>query len=1068
LSQEDLFWAQARKALTPGQLAVVQQLGKGPVKVEAAAGSGKTTTMAWLYAAALVSGSPVGRIMAVTFTERAAAELRQKVSSVMSELAIGPEGGSGQALEGAWIGTFHQLVRRLLGERSYLAGLPRDLELIDEVAAAMLMEETVTSVRGRAAEADSWAATLPAAPDPRTLVAVVGGAAQVVGRLRSTELTPNECERESLAAYRAAAELGDPTQEIDWHRAALRVTTTIWREYEQRLGRRGALDFDGLLREGLGALRRSPPLLRWCRDNFSLVIVDEYQDTSALQESLIKELTGPEPRGLFMVGDARQSIYAFRDAKPGIMKDAVGRRFELFRNHRSRTTILAAADHVIRADPGFAADQPMEAARGDESPLPVLVAQVDDPAQEAEGIASVLEQLRRQGISYPDQTHDQLAWSDMAVLAYTHGRIGAPLEEALRRRGIPFQTATGGLFDRPEVRDALALLRLADDERDDIACLRLLQCQVGRIPDRALIALGSTGGRRGPGLAAQIRQHLRAGSPGWERPWAERAGRLLAVAQGLGEAARALPAGELLARGLMQSGLIQLHEARVRSGDPRGRRGLASLRELQREAWAAEADGRWLGLSGLLARFAVMRESAKTAEPPAQAGEDLVTLSTIHRAKGLEWKVVVLADCRPFHRRGSDAVIWDRAARAVICSRIGGKPTAARRRWGASPAASLEGDERRRLVYVAMTRARDLLLVTSSRTSSEGEFAQLAAAAAEGVDWALDWPQLGQLGSLPGAVPGARPDSFDDAEPEASTGTFPLSRLRERWEQLGRLAETDESSSPQPSQLSFTAIETLQRCPRQYWYRYLARYPSTGSNPDWPNPMAEAASAGSERARRLGVVVHSVLERLHQAAPGRASSLPEALEVLGLAAAELEPEQLGEAQEMLRNYLALPAAALPTVATELAFVWAEWGQPGWPALVGVIDRIALLPGNGLLILDYKTNLQLDAARLAVYSRQLQLYAAAVGAGAMGAPGASTATALAMLRTGELITVPSGPEERREALHWASTAANRVVSGEYRAGDDFPDRPCRECPYRARCPERRADIGAPLPGEFEQP
>ncbi len=1069
MSQRDAFLDRARRALTAAQFDVVQELGRGPVKVVAAAGSGKTTTMAWLYAAALVSELPVGRIMAVTFTERAAAELRQKVLAVMVEAEIVPPDATGDALDGAWIGTFHQLIRRLLGERAYLAGLPRDLELIDEVAASLVMGEALALVRQQAAGPASWLQQLPPQPDPRTILGLLDGAGRAVRRLRSTELEPSDCERESLAAYSRAEDLGDPPEELAWHRTALFLTTTIWRDYERRLAQRGALDFDGLLREGLLALRRSPRLLSWCRANFQLVIVDEYQDTSALQESLIHQLTGPDHQSLFMVGDARQSIYAFRDAKPGIMADAVGRQFGLFRNHRSRVTILAAADHVIRADPNFAADEPMEAARGADSPLPVWVAEVEDPSREAESIAAALDQIHRDGITYPDGSHEEILWREMAVLAYTHGRLGPPLEEALRRRSIPFQTATGGLLDRPEVRDVLAFLRLAADDQDDLACLRALQCQVGRIPDRALLYLRPRPGQRGSLLAKRLREHLASGAPGWDRLWAERASRILAVVGSLREAARTAPAAELLARALVESGLLQLQQAKVKAGDPLGRRALASLRELQRVAWAGESPARWLSLSGLLARLEVMQEDAKTAEPPAQTDEDLVTLITIHRAKGLEWRVVVLGDCRPYHHRGQDSVLWDRAERAVICTRIGGNKTEAFRRWGASPAATVEREERRRLIYVAMTRARDLLLVTTTRRGKDGEFLELAEAAAGPADWAREWPRFSELARLPWAAPGGSPSQADRPDRDAPARRISVSHLVQRGEEIESMREAAQPTPTQPTQLSFTAIELLHSCPRQFWYQYLARYPSHQPTSDelTAQRAARPAAVGREQALALGVAVHQVLERLHADFQDRAATFPEALAALEPGAATLGPEQRGLAEGMLREYLAGPTAALPTVATEFAFNWAEWSGPRCPPLVGVIDRIARLPSGELLIIDYKTNASLSAAELADYSRQLQLYAAAVAAGVMGVPLRAPVTALAMLRAGELIGVPSGPSERQEALSWAASSARRVEVGNYRSVEDFPDRPCGECPFVERCPERRPEAAPTLFGQLEE-
>ena len=1069
MNRRQAFLDLAEKDLTAAQFRVVSELGRGPVKVVAGAGSGKTTTMAYLYAAAVVGGMPVSRIMAVTFTDRAAVELKEKILAALAAAQLIPEGAAGDPLEGAWIGTFHQLVRRMLAEHAYRAGLPRDLELIDEVIAGMVMEETLTAVRQQAA-ASTWMQELPPRPDPRTLLGLLDGATATVRGLRSTDLQPGDCERESVAAYASFTARGDPPEEIAWHRAGLRLTISIWRDYEHRLAVRQALDFDGLLREGLLALRRSPALLSWCRTNFQLVIVDEYQDTSALQESLILELTGPQQRSLFMVGDARQSIYGFRDAKPGIMSDANGRSFGLFRNHRSREPILTAADHVIRADPQFANDEAMEAARAGESPLPVWVAVVDDHAREAEAIAEALDQLHRDGITYPDGSQQDLRWDDMAVLAFTLSRLGRPLEEALRRRGIPFQTVSGGLLGRPEVKDVLAFLRLAADDRDDLACLRMLQCPVGRIPDQALLALRPRYGRRGASLAARVRQHLDDVGDTWDASWSERARRLLALVEGLRLAARTALASQVLATALAGSGLLQLQRARVRGGDPLGRRALDALSELQRVVWAAESATRWLSLGDLLARLDAMRDEATTAEPSPQSDEDLVTISTIHRAKGLEWSAVVLADTRPHHVKGLGSVIWDREDRAVVCTRVAGDPTAAFQRWSDSPAKALDREEHRRLIYVAMTRARDLLLVTTTRGGEEGEFFELAAAVGGPAAWVREWLDFGAGVRLPWAAAAVPALVGTTLGPGTTERRVSIPRLTQRWQEIERLQASTRAGPVRPDQLSFTGIETLNRCPRQYWYRYLARYPAyQGSENSLVDDawLGEPEALGGEDARQLGIAVHQVLERLHAEQPQRAATPDEAGRLLEATSARLTAQQQALAEEMVARYIAGPTAALPTGATELRFSWRDWAGPGCPTLIGAIDRVARLPSGQLLIIDYKTNLSLAPDDLASYSRQLQLYSAAVAAGVMGAPVGAPATALAMLRSGDLIEVASGESERRQALTWAVQAARRLELGDYRSVQGFPDRPCGNCPFVERCPERRQGMRTGLAGEFEQ-
>jgi RecB family exonuclease len=136
-------------------------------------------------------------------------------------------------------------------------------------------------------------------------------------------------------------------------------------------------------------------------------------------------------------------------------------------------------------------------------------------------------------------------------------------------------------------------------------------------------------------------------------------------------------------------------------------------------------------------------------------------------------------------------------------------------------------------------------------------------------------------------------------------------------------------------------------------------------------------------------------------------------------------------------------------------------------LVGVIDRVAQLPSGQLLVIDYKTNFSLSAEERSGYSRQLQLYAAAVTAGVLGTPVRPPVTALAMLRSGELLDVASGELDRQQALSWAAQAARRIERGDYRSVEAFPDRPCANCPFVERCPERRPEIAAGLARELEE-
>ncbi len=1053
--------------LTEEQRAIVEQLGQGPVKVSAAAGSGKTTTMAALYTRALQAGVLPSRILAVTFTERAASELRERIITTLPRVGLQSESRFERQLPGAWIGTFHHVARRLLAEMAYRAEVPMGLRTLDEVEARLELEAAASVVRdslaGQEALRDLQEFELP----PKTLLELVAGATDAVTRLRSTDLTGEECRRNSEAAYHRFMALGDPDAEVAWHRLALDVTLAIWERYEARLEALRSLDFDGLLRMALDRLRRSSALSSWCHDNFQLVIVDEFQDTSQVQSALLDQLVGEDRRKLFVVGDARQSIFAFRDAKPGIMAGSPGRSFRLFRNHRSLPPILAAADHVIRADLQFAADDPMEVGRQHPVAPPVLLGLAATPEEEAEGIAAFIEAVHLQGIPHGGE-HHQVGYGDFAVLAYTFGRLGRPLEDALRRRGIPFQTATGGLLERPEVKDLLALLRAVVDPDDDEAWVRILQSPWVRVSDQQLVELVGARDGRNHSIAERVSGAVGAGGlpPQVE---ARVAGILSAVAD-LRVLASHRSAGEVVGAALANSRLLAYHQALQGLVVGQGERSLAAVRDLQRMAVAAQSSSRWLGVGEFLERIETLGNLRGQAEPAPREQRSLVTLSTIHRAKGLEWPVVILADCRPHHQRGRERVVWDREQLAVVMPLLAHQETGAGKRFKGSRDSRVPAEEHRRLIYVAMTRARDLLAVTTTRAgtrtsakaieevvaavrggdSGKGEYAELLRVVADG---GQGW--VGLLPGFPGAIQlpwevevgaAVAPPGPPAAVPGADLSRAALRRLVQ--EPSPRVAEV----ACVPQRLSFSALQTFAACPRQFWFRYVVGFPDPQTQADGGVAEAEIASEVDARERSLGIgsLVHRVLERWHQGSfPPQPADLEVWVDRLGVG---MPTGDTDEARSMLRDYVALPVAGLRTQGVEVPFVWRGWGGPGLPPLSGVIDRIAEAEDGSRLVVDYKTNAALSAAQAETYSHQLRLYCMALEA-MSGGTAPIGAAAMVMLRDGRLRFVDCGEQARGDTLRWARALAQRLVGAGELSGLRHPTRPCHSCPYLAVCPER---------------
>ncbi len=1028
--------------LSPAQREVVSQLHHGPVKVVAAAGSGKTRTMAALYAAGLLDGMTPGQILAVTFTKKGAAELRERVARTVATFPSPPD------LDSAWIGTFHQLMHRLLAEHWYDARVGPELEQLDEIEAHQLLQEAGQAVRRRLANGELG--HLPPRVNGRDLVPIARSAEEAVVRLRSTPLSPDDCLRLSTSAYGAPPFATDPESEVAVHRLGLRLTLEVWLEYEKHLEALNATDFDGLLRTALQALRSAPSLRAWTQQNFRLVIVDEYQDTSPLQVGLLAELWGRNQERSYVVGDPRQSIYAFRDAQPGVMEEHPGRLYPLACNYRSLASILSAAEAVLRTEPQFADDRPMEVGRTTPDGHPVLLGMATHPELEAEGIADLIRKLHDEGLVHPDGSQQEVRYQDVAILARTLSRIGPHLEEALRARGIPFAAAAGGLLDRPAVKDAVALLRAAVNPLDGQAWVRVLQGPLFRVPDQELTLIMARPQAEGEPVPNLVRRGLATASLSrLVRRRAHSALELLAA----GAAAAELRSGsEVLSLLVERSGLRPYHDARRRLGEPDGSRALASLEALNRVALEAERGGRFVPARELVARIAALGERGGRREP-APAEGDQVTISTIHGAKGLEWPVVVLADCRPFHSQSrSGPVLWDEEARAVVVTSAGGVDTAAKARWAATRAARVDREERTRLIYVGMTRARDLLVVTTTRawrgskgaTLDElveevwngarggGEFGELVAAMAARAPW---------VGPLPGfpedvTLPWLSSPSIARA-PARGRQPANLQSALARWRQVEQLKEEgwDHGQRPRP-EISFSALETLERCPRWYWFEQVAQFRVGG-----PDEMDGSA------AREMGSAAHRVLESFHRRNSARGPRPGELVEIArssGVSSEELEA--------MLEAYATLPIAALPTLGVEVKFKWSGWGPVGLPDLVGAIDRVALTDRGEALVVDYKTDRTLTTASLERHSRQLLLYSMAVGGGLLGSHRVAPPT-LVLLRTGEMVEVDSSAAARDDALSWAVALARRAAEPETLSAVGHSPLPCGECPYQWFCPER---------------
>ena len=619
-----LIRAQPALELNPEQQRAVDHAigsadGFPPLLVIAGAGSGKTAMLAHRVAALVLAGADPKRIMLATFSRRAAAELLRRVERLLAR-KLPPEAAGAATPE--YAGTFHAIGARLLREYAPRVGLDPQFTIHDREDSADLM---------------NWAR-------------------HQAGLSETKERFPTKATCLSIYSrvVNARADLGATIGKwFPWvaaHEDALRALFAAYVEVKQR---QNVLDYDDLLL-WFAQMVAEPDIAAEIADRFDHLLVDEYQDTNALQAEIVLALR-PRGRGLVIVGDDAQSIYSFRAATVRNILD-FPRHFDpparvvtLDRNYRSTQAILAAANAVIALAPErFAKDLWTDRKEG---PPPALVT-VAEEADQARYVATAVLANREMGAALKSQ----------AVL-FRASHHSAALELELTRRNIPF-VKFGGLkfLDAAHVKDALALMRFAENPRDRVAGFRIAQLLPGVGPKIAETIVAAAAEDDGFEAMAALTLPTRA-RPGFPA-FADLMRRL---------ATRAAPWPSELADAvawLNPQIEMRYDDASTRIGD---------LEALERIAGGFASRERFLSELTLDPPDATSDE----AGPPLR-DEDYLILSTIHSAKGQEWRSVFVLNC-------VDGCIPSDLATG----------------------SSDEIEEERRLLYVAMTRAKDALTLVA-------------------------------------------------------------------------------------------------------------------------------------------------------------------------------------------------------------------------------------------------------------------------------------------------------------------------------------------------------------------
>ncbi len=441
----------ASRTLSPEQTAAAHAGPDGAFLIAAGPGTGKTATATERFCWLVEHRVPAGQILAVTFSDRAADELRSRITEELRARRpdLGPE-----VLDGAWIGTFHSICSRLLDEFAYLVGAPRELRVLDETGQRLFEQRLVARLRsGEAAPLDPDSFTALSVDD---LDDLLRSGLRFLLKLKGRGITPERFHKRALELHTQHWDSpadGSAQQAAHAELEAIEVLHLVYRTYEDALASEGLRDFDDLILDVIDALERVPEFRRRCRERFRYLLVDEFQDTNRIQLDLIRLLAAEGFGNVAVVGDAKQSIYGWRDAEiENIRSRFGGKRLPLTHNRRSFQEILDCATAFIRRDPDFTDEPDLVATRGS-ADRPVTVVMAPDSRTEARSVAETIRRLYRSGRPF----------SDIAILAHSIRMLPRDFEDELRRQGIPYLTSGGsGFFDRQEIKDVLAMLRLTE------------------------------------------------------------------------------------------------------------------------------------------------------------------------------------------------------------------------------------------------------------------------------------------------------------------------------------------------------------------------------------------------------------------------------------------------------------------------------------------------------------------------------------------------------------------------------------------------------------------------------
>jgi len=1063
------------KTLTPEQARVVLDRD-GPLMVAANAGSGKTTVLVERFVRHVVDdGIDPRAILAITFTRRAAGQLRERIRARFMQLGCTDHA---RAMEGAWISTIDGFCLRVLRSHAVVAGLDPQLTVLDPAELRALREQ---------AWEDALAGLLgaPGTPPPTAVLGMLDRFGydplrELMGGLYD-ELRSAGQSRPSLPVPEV------PTLEEAEFLPALAALDELLLAFGEAFAaakrERHGLDYADLAVATRDLLVARPEIARGYAERLQRVLVDEFQDTNRLQVDLLRAIGQEE---MFLVGDRLQSIYAFRHADVGgferewVRHTAAGTARALTTNFRSDPAILELINAALGPhQENFAPlEAGLKASASEEPFVEVLLTDADAwrATPQDDPLLAALGNGMPEGTPVQVQAEARLVaqrarglldegWKagDIVVLLRA-GTHMAAYERALELALVPAVATQGrGWWSRREVQDLLNHLRVLVNPLDEVALVGALASPFGGLGTDDLARLALERRRRADATLWDMVTAVAAGARDGllariADPQRDRLGAYVALVERERRAGAGTGPAEVLQRVVAETG----YDVHVVQG-PGGLRRMANVRKLigMADAFAARSGPDLRAFADHAA--AELDAGAPTPDAPLEVGADeAVRLMTIHGAKGLEFPAVIVADLGRDGGGGTPAVIVRDGRVGLRLPRVDDGEADIAFDYAELDLERTEAEarEERRIMHVAVTRAERLLILSGTFRATKG--------------WgdpgyrrpALAWmgpglfAEAGDFPPRPGRVrsgdaeaqvvlnePGGvltlpeppRPTEGEDAAVAADLGD-------------GAAAPVTPAGPPPPLTLSYSSLSDYARCGYSWYLRRVLRLPE--------QVAGELGAPGgfSDAARRRGSIVHAVLERADLAT---GAAHPDAAAVR--AAADAIGERLDDADipdqlELAAAFLGGPwrdrAAAARSVRREVGFALPlDAGADDSPLLNGVIDLLVEEDDGGVLVIDHKSDrIDPETDLEAVVARDYAIQRAVYALAALRAGATRVEVAHVYLQTGGAATAVYGPDDLPALKGLIRAASASLLAGEYPVTDMPHVGICATCPGRGGlCP-----------------